>query len=87
MPRFTATPDKPVTVYYCKANVRTGLTVRIVHDGKSVDTPGIRMSGRSFSAEMIHGNSSGKARKSGARCVLIVTRGTVSPVEQPALPF
>ncbi len=83
MQRLTATTEHPVTVYYCKANLRTGLTVRILHRGRQIDTAGIRMSGP-VEAEMIHGNSSGKPKRSGARCVLQVRRGTVETVDQPA---
>ena len=77
-----ATPDKPVTVYYCKANVKTGLTVRILHGKARLDCRGVELSGPApgFSAEMIHGNSTGPAKSSGARCVLKVTFGIVTPL-------
>lgn len=74
-----ATPDSPVTIYYCKANLKTGLTVRIVQGSRSWDTSGVTLSGDCFFAEMIHGNSTGKAKKSGARCTLIITSGMITP--------
>lgn len=77
-----ATPDYPVTVYYCKANLKTGNTVRIVQGRNVTDCTGVSIAatpeGR-FQARMIHGNSTGKAKASGARCVLTVTEGTVTP--------
>jgi hypothetical protein len=79
---FLATPDYPVTVYYCKANIKTGNTVRIVQGRNIADCSGVSFSsppGRSFAASMIHGNSRGKAKASGARCVLTVTQGTITP--------
>ena len=82
---FTADPTYPVTVYYCKANLKTGKTVRIVQGRNVCDCTGVRFSsvlaGGPFAAEMIHGNSTGKAKASGARCVLTVTSGIITPVE------
>ena len=81
---FHATPAEPVTIYYCKANLKTGLTVRIVQGRNVSDTAGVTFSSTlaqgPFSAEMIHGNSTGKPKASGARCVLIVKNGTVIPL-------
>lgn len=83
---FTATPAEPVTIYYCKANLKTGNTVRIVQGRNVADTTGVTLtpSGIGFHAEMIHGNSKGKAKASGARCVLLVTSGIITPVEPAA---
>lgn len=85
---FHASKAEPVTIYYCKANLRTGNTVRIVQGRNVCDTSGVRFSSSlatgPFEAEMIHGNSTGKAKASGARCVLTVTRGTVTPIETPS---
>lgn len=79
---FIATPNRPVTVYYCKANVKTGLTVRVVvreirHSWirSAIDCRGVRLIG--VDSEMIHGNSTGKPKASGARCVLTITSGTI----------
>ena len=69
---FIATPNRPVTVYYCKANVKTGLTVRVVvpwrsgfmsQPGEFLDCRGVRLIG--VDSEMIHGNSTGKPKASG----------------------
>lgn len=84
---FTATPAEPVTIYYCKANIKTGTTVRIVQGRHVHDSTGVHLTapaGTPFHAEMIHGNSKGKAKSSGARCTLIVTSGIITPVEVPA---
>lgn len=84
---FTATPAEPVTVYYCKANIRTGNTVRIVQGRNVNDCTGVTLTataGTPFHAEMIHGNSKGKAKASGARCTLIITSGIITPVEDHA---
>lgn len=84
---FTATAAEPVTVYYCKANLKTGLTVRIVQGRNVCDCAGVHLTSDltgPFKAEMIHGNSTGKAKASGARCVLTVTYGTITPVEKSA---
>jgi hypothetical protein len=78
---FTATPAEPVTIYYCKANLKTGLTVRVVQGRNVSDCAGVTMRSTlgsgPFEAEMIHGNSQGKAKRSGARCTLIVRRGII----------
>lgn len=80
---FTATPAEPVTVYYCKANLKTGNTVRIVQGRNVNDCSGVKLTsdpGTPFDAEMIHGNSTGKAKASGARCVLLIRQGIITPV-------
>ena len=80
---FHATSAEPVTVYYYKANLKSGLTVRIVQGRNVCDCAGVRFTGDltgPFKAEMIHGNSTGKPKASGARCVLTVTYGIVTPV-------
>jgi hypothetical protein len=87
---FVATPANPVTVYYCKANLKTGDTVRIVQAREVRDCPGVLLtspfpSGK-FQAKMIHGNSTGKAKASGARCVLVVTSGVITAVSQSPAP-
>lgn len=85
---FLATAAEPVTVYYCKANLKTGLTVRIVQGRNVYDCSGVRFSNSpphgDFLGEMIHGNSTGKPKASGARCVLTIKHGIVTPVESPA---
>lgn len=77
-----ATRKHPVTVYYCKANVKTGLTVRVMSRvSGSVDCRGVTLAsrdGEAFTATMVHGNSTGPAKASGARCVLQVTSGIVT---------
>jgi hypothetical protein len=80
---FNASPTDPVTIYYCKANIKTGNTVRIVQGRNINDCAGVHLtaSEHGFHAEMIHGNSKGKAKASGARCTLIVTSGIITPVE------
>lgn len=84
---FRAAHELPVTVYYCKANLKTGNTVRIVQGHNVCDCAGVTLSSEldtgPFLAEMIHGNSTGKAKTSGARCTLKVIRGIVTPTEDP----
>lgn len=84
---FLATRDYPVTIYYCKANLKTGNTVRIIQGRNVCDCPGVQfhstLSTGPFDAEMIHGNSTGKAKASGARCTLVVKQGIVTPIESP----
>ena len=72
---LTATTAAPVTIYYCKAGVATGQTVRVSQTGPAIVCSGVRLAG-AF-GEMIHGNSAGKAKASGARCVLTLTGGSV----------
>lgn len=84
---FRATAAEPVTVYYCKANLKTGLTVRIVQGRNVCDCRGVEFAGTlegPFKAEMIHGNSTGKPKASGARCVLTVRFGLVTPIADPS---
>lgn len=80
LPVIHASHEMPVTIYYCKANVKTGKTVRICTGKTTIDCYGARLSGGNFQAEMIHGNSTGKAKRSGARCTLIVRSGSVHPI-------
>ena len=77
---FHTTRENPVTVHYCKATVSTGNTVRVTQGDRQIDTTGVTFSGDRFDAEMKHGNSAGNARRSGARCVLLVRRGIVRPI-------
>lgn len=87
---FRASRAEPVTVYYCKANLKTGKTVRIVQGRNVCDCTGVRFSSSlttgPFDAEMIHGNATGKPKASGARCVLTVRAGTVIPVPETTEP-
>lgn len=73
-----ATPAAPITIYYCKANVKTGLTVRLMQGKQSWDCCGVLL--QAAHASMIHGNSTGKPKASGARCVLEITTGIVGLV-------
>ena len=69
----------PVTIYYCKAGKKTGLTIRVEQMGFRFACTGVHLAaddGR-FAAEMLHANSTGKAKASGATCVLKITKGAV----------
>lgn len=93
-PSWRATKAAPVTVYYCKANRQIGLTVRVLAPEVQTasnritekliyrhhDFNGVRLSGPGFLATMIDGNSTGAAKRSGARCVLLVEGGVVEGV-------
>jgi hypothetical protein len=79
-----ATPEQPVTVYYCKANLKSGLTVRLMQGKQTHDCTGVLL--QAATATMIHGNSTGKPKASGARCVLEVTQGLVGLVHRNAGP-
>lgn len=74
-PILRATPDKPVTIYYCKAGIQTGTTVRVQHRGQVHTCSGVLLHG--CNASMTHDNSTGKPKASGARCVLTVTSGII----------
>jgi hypothetical protein len=72
---LTASLGAPISVYYCKAGIQTGETIRVlvgstVYQTAAVDLLDVR-------ATMEHNNSAGRAKKSGARCVLILTAGTI----------
>ncbi len=67
--------EKPAVIYYCKANIKTGTTVIFLHNGQRRALKGIRF--HLVTGEMIHENSTGVPRKSGARCVFRVTQGTL----------
>jgi hypothetical protein len=58
------------------ADIATGLTIRILHQGQVHKSSGIRI--ENASAIMSHDNSTGQPKKSGARCVLIIQKGTVT---------
>ncbi|MEA3210956.1 MAG: hypothetical protein QOE70_4013 [Chthoniobacter sp.] len=85
---WTATKAAPVTVYYCKANKSTGKTVRVLAPHwtsgqlfyRQHDFNGVHLSGPSFLATMLDGNSTGAAKRSGARCVLLVEGGVVEGI-------
>ena len=70
-----ATEANPATVYYCKAGIQTGETIRVLHNGKVFNTAGVTLT--NTNASMQHDNSTGKPKASGARCVLKITRGQV----------
>lgn len=74
-PILRATIAHSVTIYYCKAGIQTGTTVRVEHRGQVHACRGVWMHG--CNAGMFHNNSTGKPKASGARCVLTVTTGIV----------
>jgi hypothetical protein len=76
LPILTATATNPVSIYYCKAGLPTGKTVRVSQKGRVTDCSGVKLF--SVSGSMIHGNSAGKAKASGARCVLIAEAGSIT---------
>jgi hypothetical protein len=77
LPVITATAAKPVSIYYCKAGLPTGKTVRVSQKGReTTDCSGVKL--HSVSGSMMHGNSAGKAKASGARCVLIAEAGSIT---------
>ena len=76
--------DKPAFVYYCKAFKDTGKTVVVEYsddDGKrqKINVHGVTYHG--LNGDMIDGNSKGKAKASGARCVMEVRSGVIEIVE------
>ncbi len=73
---FTATDKAPVSIYYCKAGLKTGQTVRVAQGSAKVTCRGVALDG--VSGTMIHGNSTGPAKASGARCVLRLTSGLIT---------
>jgi len=72
---FHATAEQPVTVYYCKAGIQTGRTIRVMCGALIVEASGVQFAG--VTATMAHDNSKGKPKASGARCVLVMTAGVV----------
>ena len=75
-PVFIASAAEPVTIYYCKAGLPTGQTVRVSQGRKVESCRGVKL--HNVSGSMIHGNSTGKAKASKARCVLKATSGAVT---------
>lgn len=71
--------QKPLVIYYCKANLKNGNTVRVVNKNftphQITDCKGVGLV--TVQATMIHENSTGKAKASGAKCVLEVSSGIV----------
>lgn len=72
---LTATPATPIFVYYCKAGIQTGTTIRVMQGQAVHQTAAVEI--RGADARMAHDNSTGKPKRSGARCVLILTSGTI----------
>lgn len=81
-PILRATLAHPVTIYYCKAGIQTGTTVRVLHRGQVHACSGVLLHGAA--ASMTHDNSTGKPKASGARCVLTVTTGLIG-LSHPAV--
>lgn len=75
MKTLIATNEAPVTVYYCKAGIQTGTTVRVAQGKEVWHTAGVHIT--NATASMVHDNSKGKAKASGARCVLVLTSGEI----------
>lgn len=71
-----ATQAAPVTIYYCKAGIATGRTVRVMQGKQVWETSGVTIAWAAGS--MFHDNSKGKPKASGARCVLILTGGSIT---------
>ena len=78
---LTATPSSPILVYYCKADLRTGQTVRISQDGRTWKTTSVQIS--EAWGSMMHGNAVGRAKRSGARCVLCLNSGAIKCAAEP----
>jgi hypothetical protein len=84
IPRITlrATADSPITLYYCKAGIQSGQTIRVLQDKIVHSCSGITLSstllGGPFAAAMTHDNAKGKPKASGARCVLTINNGGVT---------
>jgi len=76
LPPITASAEHPVTVYYCKAGIPTGQTVRVSSKPAGVIAcQGVKLD--AVSGDMLNGNATGQAKSSGARCVLRLTSGTI----------
>jgi hypothetical protein len=80
-PILRATIAHPVIIYYCKAGIQTGTTIRVQHHGQVHACRGVFLHG--CNAGMFHDNSTGKPKASGARCVLTVTTGIVGLETHP----
>jgi hypothetical protein len=85
--KFFNARDGRITIYYCKAGIQSGRTVRVIYAPatntseapEQWDCKGVRLTGAD--AEMLHDNSTGKPKKSGARCVMYVTGGEVEVID------
>lgn len=76
---WMASPQRPVYLYYCKANIKTGDTVVVMQNNKKVFCKGIVFS--SCCGEFKHQNAIGKAKKSGANNILKINTGQVYQTE------
>jgi hypothetical protein len=70
-----ASPTEPVIIYYCKAGIPTGKTIRITQAKQTHQCSSVSLI--ACDATMLHDNAIGKAKASGARCTLNVTSGYV----------
>lgn len=73
----------PISIYYCKAGLKTGLTVRVEHAGARWACGGVTFQG--VTGDIIHGNAEGKAKRSGARCVAVIHSGVVTLINPQLL--
>jgi hypothetical protein len=73
---LNASPTTPVIIYYCKAGIPTGKTIRISQSGKIYQCSNVAL--HNCDAAMHHDNATSKAKASGARCTLNVDNGEVS---------
>ena len=81
MRALSLSAEKPHTIliYYCKAGLKIGLTIRVEQAGRRWQCRGVAL--HNASACMTHNNSTGKAKASGARCVLQIFSGTVEMLD------
>lgn len=73
---LVAAADSPVVIYYCKAGIQTGRTIRVMQDRVVYETSRVTIA--EAWGEMWHDNAKGKPKASGARCVLSLTVGAVT---------
>lgn len=76
MQHLYANEDAPVIVYYCKAGIPTGQTIRITQEAQTFQTSAVSLA--DCDATMHHDNATARAKRSGARCTLIITSGTIT---------
>jgi hypothetical protein len=72
---LNASAAEPITIYYCKAGIKSGQVCRVQLAGVTFACSGVKFS--HAVGCMLNNNSVGRPKRSGARCVLQLSAGHV----------
>lgn len=76
---WIATPEFPVYLFYCKANIAAGTTVVVMQNNNKTFTKGVLF--ENLSGSFTHQNAIGAAKQSGTRNILIILTGEIKEID------